>query len=161
MPERIRLLMITKLLTLAISLLGAGASAQIQIGAIKGAVTDPTGAVVADAGVWLTNSITGEKVERVTDGAGGFAFNNVPFNHYTLRVEARGFAPQSRQVTVNSNLPLEISISLNMAGTSEQIVVGARENLLDPESASSTATLAANFIGRAPRANRGRQLQEL
>lgn len=161
MPERNRLLMMNKLLPLAMSLLGAGASAQIQIGAIKGAITDPTGAIVTGASVWLTNSITGEKVERVTGGEGSFIFNNVPFNHYTLRAEARGFAPQSRQVTVNSNLPLEISISLSMAGTSEQIVIGAREDLLDPESASSTTTLATNFIGRAPRVNRGRQLQEL
>src|SRR5262245_1714059 len=143
MPERNQLLMISKLLALAVLLLAAtGVSAQIQIGAVKGAVTDPAGAVVADAVVWLTNSITGEKIERVTDGAGGFAFNNVPFNRYTLLVEAKGFAPQSRQVTVNSNLPLEISISLNMAGTSEQIVVGARENLLDPKSARSSAALA-------------------
>jgi outer membrane receptor protein involved in Fe transport len=142
-------------------LLATGASAQIQIGAIKGAVTDPTDAVVTNAVVWLTNSITGEKIERVTDGAGGFVFNNVPFNRYTLRVEAKGFAPQSRQVTVNSNLPLELSISLGMAGATEQVVITARENLLDPESASSATTLAANFIGRAPRVNRGRQLQEL
>src|SRR5215475_14523069 len=162
MPERNRLLMINKLLALAVLLLAAtGASAQIQIGAVKGAVTDPAGAVVADAVVWLTNSITGEKIERVTDGAGGFAFNNVPFNRYTLRVEAKGFAPQSRQVTVNSNLPLELSVGLGVSGTSEQIVVTARDNLVGPESASSTTTLAANFIGRAPRANRGRQLQEL
>src|SRR5262245_21264659 len=162
MPERNRLLIVTKLLALAVMLLAAtGASAQIQIGSIKGAVTDPTGSVVADAVVWLTNSITGEKIERVTDGAGGFVFNNVPFNRYTLRVEAKGFAPQSRQVTVNSNLPLELSISLGMAGASEQVVITAREDLLDPESASSATTVAANFIGRAPRVNRGRQLQEL
>ena len=153
--------MINRFLALAVLFLATGASAQIQIGVIKGAVTDPTNAVVTNAVVWLTNSITGEKIEGVTDGAGGFVFNNVPFNRYTLRVEAKGFAPQSRQVTVNSNLPLELSISLGMAGASEQVVITARENLLDPESASSAATLAANFIGRAPRVNRGRQLQEL
>src|SRR5215510_1966398 len=153
--------MINRFLALAVVLLATGASAQIQIGAIKGAVTDPTGAAVTGAGVWLTNPVTGEKVEGVTDGAGGFVFNNVSFNRYTLRVEAKGFAPQSRQVTVNSNLPLELSIGLSVAGASEQIVVAARDNLVGPESASSATTLAANFIGRAPRVNRGRQLQEL
>src|SRR5262249_61384251 len=117
MPERNRLLMLNKLLALAVLLLAAtGASAQIQIGAVKGAVTDPTGAVVADAGGWLTNSITGEKVERVTDGAGGFVFNNVPFNRYTVRVEAKGIAPQTRQVTGKSNLPPRLSTGLSSAG---------------------------------------------
>jgi outer membrane receptor protein involved in Fe transport len=162
MAERNRLSMINKLLALAVlSLAATGASGQIQIGSIKGAITDPAGAAVTDANVWLTNSITGEKMGGIIDGAGGFVFNNVPFNRYLLRVEAKGFAPQSRQVTVNSNLPLELSISLSVAGASEQIVVTAREDLVDPGSASSAATLAANFIGRAPRVNRGRQLQEL
>ncbi len=154
-------LMLPRFLVLAVLLLASSARAQIQIGTIKGAITDPTGAVVAAAGLWLTNSITGAQVRGVTDGAGHFVFNNVPFNRYTLRVEARGFAPRSRQVTVNSNLPLELSISLSVAGASEQIVVAAGENLVDPDSSSSATTLAANFIGRAPRANRGRQLQEL
>jgi len=151
----------TRFLALAVLLLATSASAQIQIGTVKGAITDPAGAVVAGAGVWLTNSITGEKVEGVSDSAGVFVFNNTPFNRYTLRVEARGFAPQSRQVTVSSNLPIELSISLSVAGASEQINVAARENLVDPDSASSATTLAANLIGRAPRINRGRQLQEL
>src|SRR5262245_60151409 len=151
----------SRFVALAMVLLASSASAQIQIGTIKGAITDPTGAAVTGAGVRLTNSITGEKVEGVTDGAGVFVLNNVPFNRYTLQVEAQGFAPQSRQITVNSNLPLEVSISLSVAGASEQINVAARENLVDPASASSSTTLAANFIGRAPRVNRGLQLQEL
>ncbi|MBO0726372.1 MAG: TonB-dependent receptor, partial [Blastocatellia bacterium] len=134
---------------------------QIQIGTVKGAITDPAGAAVAGAVVRLINSITNEKVERVTDGAGGFVYNNVPFNRYTLRVEASGFAAQSRPITVNSNLPLELSISLSVASASEQINVAAPENLAGADSASSETTLAANFIGRAPRVNRGGQLQEL
>ena len=112
--------MIDKLLAFALlSLAATGASAQIQIGGIKGAITDPAGAAVADANVWRTNSITGEKVGGIIDGAGGFVFNNVSFNRYTLRVEAKGFAPQSRQVTVNSNLPIELSIGLRVAGATD------------------------------------------
>ena len=137
MPKRNRFIMMIRFLALAVLLLTISAHAQIQIGTIKGGITDPAGAVVTGASVWLTNSITGEKVGGVTDGAGVFVFNNVSFNHYTLRVEARGFAPQSRQITVNSNLPLELSISLSVAGASEQINVTARENLVDPASASS------------------------
>ncbi|HEY6402963.1 MAG TPA: TonB-dependent receptor, partial [Blastocatellia bacterium] len=137
------------------------AYAQIQIGTVKGAITDPAGAFVGGAEVRLTNSITGEKVEGVTDSAGSFTFNNVPFNRYTLRVEAKGFTARSRQITVNSNLPLELSISLSVARASEQVNISASANLVDPDSASSETTLGANFIGRAPRFNRGRQLQEL
>src|SRR5262245_19393575 len=151
----------TRILVLAFLSMTISAQAQIQIGTIKGVVTDPSGAVVAAAKVLLTSPLTDERVEAVTDNAGSFVFNNVPFNRYALRVEARGFAPQARSVTVNSNLPLELAIGLSVAGTSEQVNVTSRENLVDPASASSATTLAANFIQRAPRANRGRQLQEL
>jgi outer membrane receptor protein involved in Fe transport len=153
--------MMTRFLVLALLLLTASARAQIQIGTIKGAITDPAGAVVADAGVWLTNSVTGEKVAASANSAGAFVFHNVPFNRYTLRVEARGFAPHSRPLTVNSNLPLEVSVRLSVAGTSDQINIAALENLVDPASASSATALGENFIQRAPRVNRGRQLQEL
>ena len=101
--------MINKLLALAVLSLGAiGASGQIQIGSIKGAITDPAGAAVTDANVWLTNSITGEKVGAIIDGAGGFVFNNVPFNRYMLRIEAKGKLP-----------PIPI-------GTSRDLIVGQR-----------------------------------
>src|SRR5262252_8345433 len=143
-----------RFLALAVLLLTTSAHAQIQIGTIKGAITDPTGAVVANASVRLTNSVTGEKIEGGANGSGSFVFNNVPFNRYTLRVEAQGFVTQSRPITVNSNLPLELSISLGVAGTSEQINVTSQENLVDPDSVSSATTLAANFIRRAPRVNR-------
>src|SRR5262245_53763236 len=151
----------TRFLVLAFLLLTINAQAQIQIGTIKGVVTDPAGAVVADAKVLLTSPLTGERVEAVTDSAGSFVFNNLPFNRYALSVEARGFASQSRPVTVNSNLPLELAIGMSVPGTSEEINITSRENLVDPASASSTTTLTANFIQRAPRLNRGRQLQEL
>src|SRR4029078_8925597 len=92
---------------------------------------------------------------------GKFIFNNVPFNRYTLHIEGRDFTPQTRPVTINSNLPLELTISLNSAGTSEEINVTTQDNLVDPESSSSATTLQSTFIQRAPRINRGRQLQEL
>src|SRR5262245_11261760 len=150
-----------RFLPLAILLLAVGANAQIRIGTIKGAIADPAGAVVTDARVWLTNSLTGAQVETVTNNSGGFVFNNVPFNSYILRVEARGFAPHARPVTVSSNLPLELSISLSVAGTSEQISVTSREKLVEAESSSSATTLTEHSIRRAPRLNRNRQLQEL
>src|SRR5499433_2082601 len=126
--------MMIRLLAFVFLLLTISARAQIQIGTVKCGITDPAGAAVTGASVRLTNSITGEKVEGVTDGAGVFVFNNMSFNRYTLRVEARGFAPQTRQITVNSNLPLELSISLSVAGTTEQINVAAGDNLVDPAS---------------------------
>jgi hypothetical protein len=138
-----------------------GVHAQIRIGTIKGTVADPAGAIVIDARVRLTNPLTGEQVEAMTSRSGSFVFNNVPFNSYVLRVEASGFAPHVRPVRVNSNLPLELSISLSVAATSEQINVTPQEKLVDRDSPNSATTLTKHSIQRAPRLNRNRQLQEL
>jgi len=154
-------MLINRFLILLLLLLAISAEAQIQIGTIKGLVTDSAGATVANAKILLTSPLTGEETNAITDSAGRFVFNNVPFNRYALRVEARGFTPQERPLTVSSNLPLELAIGLSVAETREQINVTSRENLVDPASASSAIKLSANFIQRAPRINRGRQLQEL
>ncbi|MFN7944081.1 MAG: TonB-dependent receptor [Blastocatellia bacterium] len=136
------------------------ALAQIQIGTIRGTVTDPTGSVIPQAAVRLTNPLTGEHHELLTDRTGAFVFNNVAFNRYLLRVEASGFAPQSRAVTVQSNLPLEFQFNLSVAGANAQVSVKADEQLVEADSSSAT-TLESGLIQRAPRHNRNRQLQEL
>jgi hypothetical protein len=151
----------SRIFIFVVLLLSSNVFAQIQIGTVRGIVKDSAGAVVTSANVRLMNSLTGEKVEAVTNNSGGFVFNNVSFNRYTLLVEAKGFVVETRSVAVNSNLPLELSFSLKVAGASESINVAAQQNLVDPESSSSTTTLTSNFIQQTPRVNRGRQLQEL
>src|SRR5581483_7994679 len=149
-----------RIIPLLIVLTGS-APAQIQIGTIRGSVADPAGAFVSGAGVVLTSAITGNQFEATTDQAGRFVLNNVPFNHYLLRVEARGFEPASRNVNVSSNLPLELEIRLGVAAASAQVTISTGESLVDPDSASTATTLSGNFIQRASRLNRGRELQEL
>jgi outer membrane receptor protein involved in Fe transport len=141
-------------------LLAFTARAQIQIGTIRGAISDQTGAAVSGAAITLRNAISGEKLETIADTAGGFVLHNVPFNHYTLRVEASGFAAESRAITIQSNLPLELQIGLRVAGTAEQINITTQESLVTPDTSGAT-TLTEETIQRAPRTSRGRQLQEL
>jgi hypothetical protein len=49
--------MMIRFLAFAVLLLAVSARAQIQIGTVKGGITDPAGAVVTGASVWLTNSL--------------------------------------------------------------------------------------------------------
>jgi hypothetical protein len=78
---------ITFLLSVILLLLAQAsiASAQIQIGTVKGSVSDPANALLAGAEVTLDNSITGFHAATRTAGSGEFIFDNVPFGNYTLR----------------------------------------------------------------------------
>ncbi len=54
-------------------------------GAVRGTVTDPSGAVIPNATVHLTNSVSGFDRTTTTDATGQFTFANVPFNPYNDR----------------------------------------------------------------------------
>ena len=142
-------------------LLRLSASAQIQIGTINGAVTDQAGARVAGAKIKLNNSITGYDETRTADARGEFAFNNVPFAVYSVRVEAAGFQPARQTVSVRSNLPLTLDVRLNVAAASASTTIEARSDLVVPDSASSETELTEGFIRRAAGATRSSGLQRL
>src|SRR3954469_10907392 len=82
-------------------LLGAGllglslvcsAFAQETWGAIRGAVTDPTGAGVPNARVELSGSSLPRTLSAITDTVGAYQFLQVPAGTgYTLSTTAQGF----------------------------------------------------------------------
>ena len=58
-------------------------------------------------------------------------FSNVPFNPYHLSVISAGFAPYAQDVEVRSVVPLDIKISLKVAGSSETVTVEAGGDLVE------------------------------
>ncbi len=153
--------MMQKVLLSICLLIPIGANAQIRIGTITGTVTDPAGARVASAKLTLSNAIAGFEETRVAGADGEFAFNNLPFATYSLRVEAAGFRSATRQLSVRSNLPLVLPLQLSVAATSESATVVGRSDLTVGESASSETDLSESFIRRAPGATRSLGLQRL
>ena len=97
---------ITRLLPL-IALVFAALSAPAQsgnAGAVRGTVTDPSGAVIPNATVHLTDKVSGFDRTTTTDATGQFAFSNVPFNPYLINVSAKGFASLSQNVEIRSSV---------------------------------------------------------
>jgi hypothetical protein len=81
-----RLLCITGIAACAVFTAGAQENAELS-----GAVTDPTGAVIANAKVTLTNSATGEVRTGNTNGAGLYDFPALHIGEYSLKVTFPGF----------------------------------------------------------------------
>jgi outer membrane receptor protein involved in Fe transport len=154
---------ITFLLSLILLLLiqPSIASAQIQIGTVKGAVSDPANALLAGAEVTLDNSLTGFHATTVTAPQGEFLFDNVPFGNYTLRVTDAGFAYATWNLSVRSNIPIIINLKLSVAKISESVNIVADEPLVQPDSASTETTLDESFIRIQPGSAGGRQLQNV
>ena len=95
-------------------------------GSLNGTVLDQTGAVVARAKVEVRNPVSGFDRSTTTDDAGKFAFTNIPFNPYHLIVTAPGFMNYAQDVEPRSSVPLNVSVKLQIAGSTEAVTVEAQ-----------------------------------
>jgi hypothetical protein len=106
---------------------------------VTGTVTDPTGAVVANATVEIRNPVSGFSRTTITDSAGKFGIPNIPFNPYHVTVTGSGFTPYAQDVDVRSVVPVNLSVTLQIKGSSETVTVeGAGEDLLENTSTFHT-----------------------
>lgn len=72
--------------------------------AVKGTVTDPTGAVIPGAIVTLVNEATNTKQATSSDAEGRYGFPSVEAGAYTLKIEASGFAAnETQQITLKAD----------------------------------------------------------
>src|SRR5271156_5880846 len=124
-------------------------------GAIAGAVSDPTGALVPRAAVVINSRGTGEKRDLVTDAEGTFSIQFLPPGKYDLAVRAPGFEPfilNGVQVQITEVSRLKIQLALN--GAKEQIAVSAAPPLLQTENATLGRVIGRNTIEELPLVDR-------
>src|ERR1700756_3998557 len=65
-----------------------------DLGTIRGTVTDPSGALVAQAAVTVTDTSTGASRLTKTNGDGAYEMFGLRSGTYTVAVQAGGFADQ-------------------------------------------------------------------
>jgi len=139
-------------LALAVSLLfGGRAFAQSSMGAVNGTVTDSTGAPVPGATVTLTNQGTNIHAERVTNGAGFFAFVNVRPGSYTLTVELTGFnKAHLAPFSVGVNETVARNVGLKVGAMTETLEVTAQSELLQTSTAELGSVVEERVIKGVP-----------
>jgi hypothetical protein len=98
---------------------------------IQGTVLDPSGAVVANAAVSLSNPVSGYERTATSDSSGNFSFLNVPFNPYHMTVTAKGFDPFVQDVDVRSTVPVELKITLKIPGGTATVTVEGGGDLIE------------------------------
>jgi len=128
---------------IAVFLLAVILQAKAQSGgsstSVTGTVVDATGAVVPNAIVEIRNPVSAFERTVTTDGLGKFDIPNVPFNPYHLTVTGPDFAPFAQDVDVRSIVPVTLSITLQVKGSTETVTVeGAGQDLLENTSTFHT-----------------------
>jgi hypothetical protein len=105
---------------------------------VIGTVKDPTGAVVTNATVEITNPVSAYERTTTTDSSGRFTIPNVPFNPYHVTVTGQGFNAYVQDIDVRSAVPVSLNISLKIKGSSESVTVEAAGDLLENDPAFHT-----------------------
>ncbi len=94
-------------------------------GTVSGLVTDPSGAVIANATIILANAISGFTRTASSDSSGAWTIGNIPFNTYRLTITAPTMAAATQSVDVRSFVPLDLATTLQIAAANTVVDVTA------------------------------------
>lgn len=129
---------------------------QVYTGSIAGTVKDPSGAVVPDAKITVTDAGKGFKYNATSDASGIFTVSNLPPGTYTETVVSAGFNNYERQgIVIEVAGHVQTNISLQVAAAGQTVTVSeASAPMLQTEDATTGQTLNRTFINNLPLINR-------
>jgi len=125
--------------------------AQADQGTITGMAQDPSGAVIANATVTLTNIDLGQVLNTKTDGAGMFTFPPVKIGSYKITVGAAGFETTT-QMNIHLSLQqrLSVPITLKPGATTETVTVTTEAPLMQTQESSVGQVMDTETIDSVP-----------
>lgn len=139
-------------LSLILLVCAGPALAQVDQGTITGTVSDPQGAVVANAQITLTDTDTGLVLNSTTNSSGGYVFSPIKIGHYKVSATAAGFSTATLNgLMLNVNQRLQANLKLTPGNVSQTVEVQAgAEQLLQTEQSSTGQTISTDVINDTP-----------
>lgn len=145
---------------LALLAVGPAFAAAAGSGTLTGRVTDDQGHPVALAQVRLENRVSGFRLSVVTDGSGVYTAYNIPFSDYHLEVAAPGMQDLHQNLSVRSNLPTRLDLSLKAAQASATVVVEDTVSLVEAH-ASAHIDIDHSTIEKIPTSMQSRAMESI
>jgi len=130
----------------------SGLFAQVVItSTIVGSVTDPQGAVIANAKVVLQNVDTGVQWTGVTNNDGNYQFPNLIAGHYKVEIVKQGFAKaSSTAVPLENGTTQRVNIALKVGQTEEVVEVTGAAPLVKTDDANVSEVIQNKFVRDLP-----------
>lgn len=118
---------------LALALCSSLMPAQSIYGTLTGIVSDPSGAVIANATIKLRDQQSGALRESATNGEGYYTFASVPPGRYEITISAPGFDSYNRTgINIGGGDKLNVNISMKVGNTANTVVVSGDVDLVVP-----------------------------
>jgi hypothetical protein len=114
------------LLVLVVALIGFSFSTFAQQATIVGTVTDPSGAVVPNVSVTITDTNTGVSRTIPTNDAGQYVAPDLQVGNYNVKAEAKGFkAAERKDIVVSVGDRIRVDFQMQMGAAQETVTVEA------------------------------------
>jgi hypothetical protein len=126
--------------------------AQTVTGAVRGTITDPSGAIVSGATVTATNTATGVQTTATTNQTGEYSLRFLQIGSYTLAVQASGFERAAYgpfSLEIDQMAKIDIPLHIGSASTSVEVSDQAQP-ILETENPTLGETFTENTINSVP-----------
>jgi hypothetical protein len=138
-------------IVLAMVLAPAGMFAQVGAADILGTVTDPSGAVLQNAKVTVTNLGTSASRTATTNDHGDYVLNLLPNGSYSLKVEAPGFKTYSISgIALSTGDRARLDAKLEVGANAERVEVTTAAASLQTDSSTVGSTLEEKGVQDLP-----------
>ena len=136
---------------LGLLFMGPSLFAQSDTASITGFVRDPSGGVIPNANVVITNEATGAERRAVTNESGYYIISSLPAGFYTVSVEATGFKKYEKtRNKLDPNIASTVDASLQVGSASEVVNVVAEAVNIQSESATLGRVVTSSEIKNIP-----------
>ena len=119
------------------------AASQTASGTLRGQVTDPSGAAIANANVVMTPAATSSApIKTQTDGQGAYEFKGLAAGQYSLTVVAQGFALyENDNVMITGGQPLRLNVAMSIQVEEQKIDVSDTVPTVDVNPANNAGAI--------------------
>ena len=147
----LRTLVFVVLLLTGFAILTPAGWAQKDAGTIVGTVKDPTGAVVPNASVTVTDVEHGQTLSTTTNTDGDFVASPLRVGRYTVTVQQSGFKKAvSLPVDLDVQQRIAVNIVLQVGEISESVVVSSATPLLESETSELGQVVDSQRVANLP-----------
>jgi len=134
-----------------VSLLAVPLVAQKTTGTIRGVVTDPSGAVVPNVPVVVSNTATGQERTVTTNTQGEYIAPELNVGVYKVTVKAPNFKEAvANNVEVHTSTTEVANVQLQVGSTSEQVTVAASEIQVQTDNAGLGEVVTGEQVRELP-----------
>jgi Carboxypeptidase regulatory-like domain len=131
-----------------------------QTATVVGTVTDPSGAAVANATVSITHAETGRVYHLTSNTDGQYVAPDLPIGHYSIKVEASGFAAaEQKAIVLQVGDRSRFDFQMKVGAASETITVEANAVRVQTDSGEVSSVITDQQVSQI--AVNGRSIYQL